>query len=69
MNCMESSSRGKLILIFDDAGITSGREVNVWAAVGVIMSEPTLGVTIGPQADNEYAVDPVGVAITNPSDR
>ena len=55
-------------MIFDDAGTTRGREVNVCAAVGVIISESTLGVTIGPPADNEYAVDPVGVATTNPSD-
>ena len=65
---MESPTLGKLIMIFDDAGTTRGREVNVCAAVGVMISESTLGVTIGPPADNEYAVDPVGVATTNQSD-
>ena len=54
--------------ISEDAGMTSGRDVNVCAAVGVIMSESTFGVTIGPPADSEYAVEPVGVEITNPSD-
>ena len=29
----------------------------------------TSGATIGPPEDNEYAVDPVGVEIINPSDR
>ena len=36
--------------------------------MGVIIRESTLGVIIGPPADKEYAVEPVGVAIINPSD-
>ena len=52
----------------DEAGTTSGREVSECGAVGVIIKESTLGVIIGPPADNEYAVDPVGVAIIKPSE-
>ena len=48
-------------MIFELPGTTKGREVKVWAEVGVIIMESTLGVTIGPPADKEYAVEPVGV--------
>jgi hypothetical protein len=33
--------------------------------IGVMRMLCTLGWTIGPPADNEYAVDPVGVATIN----
>ena len=48
--------------------MTRGREVREWADIGVITNQSTLGVTIGPPADKEYAVDPVGVAIIKPSE-
>ena len=34
---------------------------------GVSTSESTPGLTIGPRAENEYAVDPVGEATITPS--
>ena len=34
---------------------------------GVISIPSTLGLIIGPPADSEYAVDPVGVEIRSPS--
>lgn len=35
--------------------------------IGVNIIPFTLGFTIGPPADKEYAVEPVGVDIINPS--
>ena len=35
--------------------------------IGVIIIDSILGDTIGPPADKEYAVEPVGVAIIKPS--
>ena len=46
---------------------TSGRENSAWALIGTISSASTSGQTTGPPAENAYAVDPVGVAITTPS--
>ena len=37
------------------------------AAIGVSTRHATLGLTIGPRAEKEYAVDPVGVATITPS--
>ena len=45
------------------------RRINEALPVGVRMIDSTAGCTIGPPADNEYAVDPVGVATINPSAR
>jgi hypothetical protein len=36
-------------------------------ATGVTSKHGIAGVTIGPPAENEYAVDPVGVATMTPS--
>ena len=46
---------------------TNERSKTMWAAIGVSTSESTLGLTIGPLAENEYAVEPVGVATITPS--
>src|SRR5262252_5418672 len=51
----------------DVEGMTMGRFVNVWGAMGVMSSASTLGATIGPPAARLYAVDPVGVAMISPS--
>src|SRR6266404_6864494 len=48
---------------------TSGRSLNVCGQIGVKIMDSTAGCTIGPPADSEYAVDPVGVATINPSAR
>ena len=66
-NRIESAELEKLTLIFERPGTTKGLEVRLWAEVGVIIIESTLGVTIGPPAEREYAVEPVGVEIISPS--
>ena len=40
---------------------------DMWAETGVMSRARTLGDTIGPPAENAYAVDPVGVATMRPS--
>src|SRR5947207_9459168 len=52
-----------------DAGSTMGRFVSVCEQIGVSTMASTLGNTIGPPADSEYAVDPVGVEMMRPSAR
>ena len=44
-----------------------GRANSAWALIGTISSASTPGQTIGPPALKLYAVDPVGVAHTTPS--
>ena len=44
-------------------GRISGRTASVWGQIGVAMMQSREGETIGPPADREYAVDPVGVAV------
>ena len=46
----------------DEAGKTSGRKERLRGQIGVRTMALSDGWTIGPPADNEYAVDPVGVA-------
>src|SRR6185312_3827317 len=46
---------------------TSGRAKRAWALRGTRSIASRLGQTTGPPAENEYAVDPVGVDITTPS--
>ena len=48
---------------------TTERLVNACGQIGVIVSTLHSGLTIGPPAAREYAVDPVGVAIIKPSQR
>lgn len=52
----------------DDAGKTSGRNDRLRGQIGVRTSALSEGCTIGPPADSEYAVDPVGVETMRPSD-
>src|SRR4029077_8118336 len=49
------------------AGSTSGRTASVWGQMAVTTMASTVGTTIGPPADMEYAVDPVGVLTMIPS--
>ncbi len=46
---------------------TSGSVNSAWAEIGTRRSASTSGHTMGPPAENEYAVDPVGVARMTPS--
>ena len=46
---------------------TNERSKTMCAAIGVSTRQGTSGVTIGPRALNEYAVEPVGVATITPS--
>ena len=47
--------------------MTSGRANSACALSGTSSRASTSGQTIGPPAENEYAVEPVGVAHTTPS--
>src|SRR5262247_2342447 len=46
-----------------------GRLVSVWEQIGVSTTAGIVGKTIGPPADSEYAVEPVGVEMMSPSAR
>src|SRR5690606_26978436 len=51
-----------------EVGLTTrGLENRAWAEIGTRMSASTSGQTMGPPAENEYAVEPVGVARMTPS--
>ena len=52
---------------FSLSSITIGRMKQECGHIGVSIIPFTLGFTIGPPADKEYAVEPVGVDIINPS--
>src|SRR5690606_35634423 len=47
--------------------VTSGLAKSAWALIGTISSASTSGQTTGPPAEKAYAVEPVGVAHTMPS--
>ena len=51
------------------AGSTTGRCESVCGEIGDTSSMRTEGSTIGPPAESEYAVEPVGVATMSPSAR
>src|SRR5690349_3346675 len=53
--------------IVDVGEVTSGRLNSACALIGTSSSASTSGHTTGPPAENAYAVDPVGVAHTTPS--
>lgn len=55
-------------MIIEDEGKTSGRNDRLRGQIGVRTRALRDGWTIGPPADNEYAVDPVGVETMRPSD-
>src|SRR5690349_20885042 len=48
-------------------GRTRGRTASVWGQMAVTTIASTPGTTMGPPADIEYAVDPVGVDTMMPS--
>lgn len=52
----------------EDEGKTSGRNDRLRGQMGVRTSALKDGCTIGPPAESEYAVDPVGVDTMIPSD-
>ena len=47
--------------------MTMARSNSMCGATGTSTKQFTFGEMIGPRADNEYAVDPVGVATMMPS--
>lgn len=49
--------------------MTSGRADNVCGNMGTRVIASREGVRIGPPAEREYAVEPVGVEIISPSER
>ncbi|MNT90762.1 hypothetical protein D3C72_2317450 [compost metagenome] len=49
--------------------ITSGRAESVCGNMGTSVIASRDGVRIGPPAEREYAVEPVGVEMINPSER
>ena len=55
-------------VIEDDEGKTRGRNDKLRGHIGVRTIALREGCTIGPPADSEYAVDPVGVDTMSPSD-
>jgi len=52
----------------EDEGNTSGRNDKLRGHIGTSTTALKEGCTIGPPADREYAVDPVGVDTITPSD-
>lgn len=55
-------------MTIDDDGKTRGLNDRLRGQMGVSTSALREGCTMGPPADNEYAVDPVGVETIRPSD-
>lgn len=55
-------------VIDEDDGKTNGRKERLRGQMGVRTSALNEGCTMGPPADREYAVDPVGVETIIPSD-
>ena len=64
---MPSTTRTRRVME-DDAGKTSGRKERLRGQIGVRTRALSDGWTIGPPAEREYAVEPVGVETINPSD-
>ena len=52
----------------DDDGKTSGRNERLRGHIGVNTKALKDGCTMGPPAEREYAVEPVGVETMRPSD-
>lgn len=52
----------------DEEGKTRGRKDKLRGHIGVRTNALKEGCTIGPPADREYAVEPVGVETIRPSD-
>lgn len=55
-------------MTIEDEGNTSGRNERLRGQMGVKTSALSDGWTMGPPADKEYAVEPVGVDTIRPSD-
>ena len=63
--CLASSAT--LSSTSTESGKITGRKESVCGQIGVIKMAGTLGCTIDPPAETEYAVDPVAVASMTPS--
>lgn len=55
------------MLILQFYGMISGRKDNDKGHIAEMIKQGTSFCTIGPPEDKEYAVDPFGVEIINPS--
>ncbi len=55
-------------MIADEEGKTSGRNERLRGHMGVSTIALSDGCTMGPPAESEYAVEPVGVDTIRPSD-
>ena len=55
-------------MIDDEDGNTRGRKDKLRGQIGVRTMALRDGCTMGPPAESEYAVDPVGVDTMRPSD-
>ena len=66
----EVPRRGALTrrVITDDDGKTRGRNDKLLGHIGVRTNALKDGCTMGPPAEREYAVEPVGVDTIRPSD-
>jgi len=64
----ETEERHTRNVIMDEDGKTRGRKERLRGQIGVNTKALSDGCTIGPPADSEYAVEPVGVDTMRPSD-
>ena len=62
------ASSVRMVMVCDGEA-TTGLCCNEWAQMGVSSRHSTSGHTIGPPAESEYPVEPVGVATSSPSPR
>ncbi len=58
-----------LIIMFPSSGTTIGLKFSVCGQIGVINNTLLYGLIIGPPAESEYPVEPVGDEINTPSPR
>src|SRR5260370_24288355 len=65
----DSVSPESFISMEDESWITSGRSLSMCGQIGVITKDSTAGCKMGPPAEREYAVEPVGLATIRPSAR
>ena len=68
ISCARNKYSLTLSVIFDVAGNTNGLNDKLRGQIDVNTSADSDGWTIGPPAESEYAVEPVGVDTISPSD-
>ena len=65
---MRTAARRTRSVIDEEAGNTRGLKERLRGQIGVRTIALSEGCTMGPPADKEYAVEPVGVDTIRPSD-